>query len=47
VKKIVEEHLGTLEFDDAPEGGTLVRLDFDVETLARFDSGERMTSLKT
>jgi two-component system nitrogen regulation sensor histidine kinase NtrY len=40
VKKIVEEHLGTLEFDDAPQGGTLVRLDFDAETLARFDSGE-------
>ena len=40
VKKIVEEHLGTLNFEDAPGGGTLVRLDFDAETLARFDGGE-------
>jgi two-component system nitrogen regulation sensor histidine kinase NtrY len=38
VKKIVEEHLGTIEFEDAPGGGTLVRLDFDVETLSRFGS---------
>jgi two-component system nitrogen regulation sensor histidine kinase NtrY len=34
VKKIVEEHFGSIEFDDAPGGGTLVRLVFDVETLA-------------
>jgi two-component system nitrogen regulation sensor histidine kinase NtrY len=33
VKKIVEEHFGSIEFDDAPGGGTLVRLVFDVETL--------------
>ncbi len=35
VKKIVEEHFGSIEFDDAPGGGTLVRLVFDAETLAR------------
>jgi two-component system nitrogen regulation sensor histidine kinase NtrY len=36
VKKIVEEHLGSIEFEDAPGGGTLVRMIFDSETLARF-----------
>jgi two-component system, NtrC family, nitrogen regulation sensor histidine kinase NtrY len=40
VKKIVEEHLGSIEFDDAPGGGTRVRLIFDAETLARL--GERV-----
>jgi two-component system, NtrC family, nitrogen regulation sensor histidine kinase NtrY len=35
VKKIVEEHMGTIEFEDAADGGTLVRLAFDAETLAR------------
>ena len=35
VKKIVEEHFGSMEFEDAPGGGTLVRLMFDVETLGR------------
>ncbi|MDQ3140050.1 MAG: PAS domain-containing sensor histidine kinase [Pseudomonadota bacterium] len=35
VKKIVEEHFGRIEFDDAPAGGTLVRLIFDTETMAR------------
>ena len=41
VKKIVEEHSGVIEFDDAPGGGTLVRLIFDAETLARLGgSGE-------
>ncbi len=40
VKKIVEEHFGNIEFDDAPEGGTLVRLVFDSETLARLDRSE-------
>jgi two-component system nitrogen regulation sensor histidine kinase NtrY len=35
VKKIIEEHFGSIEFDDAPGGGTLVRLVFDSETLAR------------
>jgi two-component system, NtrC family, nitrogen regulation sensor histidine kinase NtrY len=37
VKKIVEEHFGSIEFDDAPDGGTLVRLVFDIETLARLE----------
>jgi two-component system nitrogen regulation sensor histidine kinase NtrY len=35
VKKIVEEHFGSLEFDDSAGGGTLVRLVFDSESLAR------------
>ncbi|MFL6844798.1 MAG: sensor histidine kinase [Allosphingosinicella sp.] len=35
VKKIVEEHFGSIEFDDAANGGTLVRLVFDSESLAR------------
>jgi two-component system nitrogen regulation sensor histidine kinase NtrY len=34
VKKIVEEHFGSIEFEDAADGGTLVRLVFDSETLA-------------
>ena len=37
VKKIVEEHFGSIEFEDAPGGGTLVRLVFDAESLARLD----------
>jgi two-component system nitrogen regulation sensor histidine kinase NtrY len=37
VKKIVEEHFGSIAFEDAPGGGTLVRLVFDSETLARLD----------
>nr|WP_295374606.1 PAS domain-containing sensor histidine kinase [uncultured Sphingosinicella sp.] len=40
VKKIVEEHFGAIEFDDAPGGGTLVRLVFDTETLARLGDGD-------
>ncbi|HLL31795.1 MAG TPA: ATP-binding protein, partial [Allosphingosinicella sp.] len=40
VKKIVEEHFGNIEFDDAPGGGTLVRLVFDAESLARLDVAE-------
>jgi two-component system nitrogen regulation sensor histidine kinase NtrY len=35
VKKIVEEHFGSIEFEDAPGGGTLIRLAFDTEALAR------------
>jgi two-component system nitrogen regulation sensor histidine kinase NtrY len=35
VKKIVEEHFGSIEFDDSATGGTLVRLVFDSESLAR------------
>ena len=35
VKKIVEEHFGKIEFDDCAGGGSLVRLVFDSEALAR------------
>ena len=35
VKKIVEEHFGQIEFDDAPDGGSRVRFTFDVEALRR------------
>jgi two-component system nitrogen regulation sensor histidine kinase NtrY len=44
VKKIVEEHFGSIEFDDAPGGGTLVRLVFDAETLTRVRGNEVITS---
>jgi two-component system nitrogen regulation sensor histidine kinase NtrY len=37
VKKIVEEHFGQIEFADGPEGGSLVRLVFDADTLAQLD----------
>jgi two-component system nitrogen regulation sensor histidine kinase NtrY len=40
VKKIAEEHFGSIAFEDAPGGGTLVRLFFDSEALARLSSGE-------
>lgn len=33
VRKIVEDHLGTLALRDRPGGGTLVELDFDLESL--------------
>jgi len=39
VKKIVEEHFGSIEFDDAPGGGTSIRLIFDAEALARLGGG--------
>jgi two-component system nitrogen regulation sensor histidine kinase NtrY len=39
VKKIVEEHFGCIEFEDAPGGGTLVRMIFDTAALARLDIG--------
>ncbi|HEX8449426.1 MAG TPA: PAS domain-containing sensor histidine kinase [Allosphingosinicella sp.] len=35
VKKIVEEHFGNIEFDDSVGGGSIVRLVFDSEALAR------------
>jgi two-component system, NtrC family, nitrogen regulation sensor histidine kinase NtrY len=35
VKKIVEEHFGQIEFEDLSDGGSLVRLLFDVEGLGR------------
>ncbi|HEV2745823.1 MAG TPA: ATP-binding protein [Allosphingosinicella sp.] len=44
VKKIVEEHFGVIEFDDAPGGGTLVRLVFDAETLARLGGSTAIQS---
>jgi two-component system nitrogen regulation sensor histidine kinase NtrY len=34
VRKIVEDHLGTLALRDRPGGGTMVELDFDLESLA-------------
>ncbi len=37
VKKIVEEHFGLVEFDDAPGGGGVVRLVFDAAALVRLD----------
>ena len=37
VKKIVEEHFGQIEFADGPEGGSLVRLTFDADTLVQLD----------
>ena len=37
VKKIVEEHFGQIEFADVVTGGALVRLVFDVDTLAQLD----------
>ena len=40
VKKIVEEHFGQIEFEDRSEGGSLVRMIFDRETLAHLaDNG--------
>ena len=42
VKKIVEEHFGQIEFEDAPGGGgSLVRLIFDSDTLAQLGTGVR------
>ena len=40
VKKIVEEHFGTIGFDDAPEGGTVVKMAFDANALAACDGAE-------
>ena len=40
VKKIVEEHFGTIAFTDRPQGGTVVTMVFDAETLAGLDTGE-------
>jgi two-component system nitrogen regulation sensor histidine kinase NtrY len=39
VKKIVEEHFGQIEFEDAPGGGSLVRMIFDRATLAQLAGG--------
>ncbi|MGE0178809.1 MAG: ATP-binding protein [Sphingomonas sp.] len=35
VKKIVEDHFGQIEFEDAKGGGSLVRFVFDIEALRR------------
>ena len=37
VKKIVEEHFGQIEFEDAQGGGSLVRMAFDRDTLSHLD----------
>ena len=39
VKKIVEEHFGQIEFEDAPGGGSLVRMIFDRQTLGQLAGG--------
>jgi two-component system nitrogen regulation sensor histidine kinase NtrY len=39
VKKIVEEHFGSIAFEDKAGGGTVVRLVFDIESLARLAPG--------
>jgi two-component system nitrogen regulation sensor histidine kinase NtrY len=39
VKKIVEEHCGRIGFEDAPEGGTRVRMEFDAAALERLGVG--------
>ncbi|PSJ37423.1 PAS domain-containing sensor histidine kinase [Sphingomonas deserti] len=46
VKKIVEEHFGSISFEDAPGGGTIVRLAFDAETLARLDGAGENQDLR-
>jgi two-component system nitrogen regulation sensor histidine kinase NtrY len=40
VKKIVEDHFGQLQFEDADGGGTRVRLSFDLAALGRMNAGE-------
>jgi two-component system nitrogen regulation sensor histidine kinase NtrY len=47
VKKIVEEHFGQIEFADGPEGGSLVRLTFDADTLAQLDRSAPSISEET
>jgi two-component system nitrogen regulation sensor histidine kinase NtrY len=47
VKKIVEEHFGQIEFADGPEGGSLVRLVFDADTLAKLDRSAPSISEET
>jgi two-component system, NtrC family, nitrogen regulation sensor histidine kinase NtrY len=39
VKKIIEEHFGQIEFEDAPGGGSLVRMIFDRQTLSQLAGG--------
>ena len=40
VSKIVEDHFGTLGLRDRHGGGTLVEIDFDLEALSSFGSGD-------
>jgi two-component system nitrogen regulation sensor histidine kinase NtrY len=47
VKKIVEEHFGQIDFADGPEGGSLVRLVFDSEALAKLDRSAPTISEET
>jgi two-component system nitrogen regulation sensor histidine kinase NtrY len=47
VKKIVEEHFGRIEFADMPGGGSLVRLIFDAEALAKLDRSAPTVSEET
>jgi two-component system nitrogen regulation sensor histidine kinase NtrY len=42
VKKIVEEHFGQIEFEDAPGGGSLVRMAFDKQTLGQLAGGNNL-----
>lgn len=37
VKKIIEEHLGAIQLDDAPDGGTCVRIILDPQMLDRLE----------
>ena len=40
VKKIVEEHFGTMTFSDRPQGGTIVTMSFDTTALAAGEQGD-------
>jgi two-component system, NtrC family, nitrogen regulation sensor histidine kinase NtrY len=40
VKKIIEEHFGEIRFEDAPGGGTCVRIILDPRMLERLDENE-------
>jgi two-component system, NtrC family, nitrogen regulation sensor histidine kinase NtrY len=46
VDKIVEEHLGDMQFEDRPGGGTLVRLSFDPAALSPL-AGDAEPQLET
>jgi two-component system nitrogen regulation sensor histidine kinase NtrY len=39
VKKIVDDHFGSIAFEDAPGGGSMVRLSFDSEALSHLLAG--------
>jgi two-component system nitrogen regulation sensor histidine kinase NtrY len=43
VKKIVEEHFGQIEFEDVPDGGSLVRMIFDRQTLSQLAGSGSVT----